>query len=154
MSDPKPGFSKGIHDYFAHFANNADAKLGALIIVDIALAALRLATLPDAWLPLTLAWISIAAFAGAAAASLSAMYPRLSSGGTSPVFWGDVARRESAAAYGAEVGAMSAEDVERVYAENNWYVAAVLQRKFLVIRRALLLTSVGLVAAGIGLPLH
>jgi hypothetical protein len=154
MPDNSTRFSKGVHDYYAHFANNADAKIGALLVFDVATGGLLLATLPSGWAPLLLAWIAIAACAGAALLSLSGMYPRLSSGGTSPIFWGDVATRESATAYGSEVAALSAADVERAYAENNWYVAAVLQNKFILIRLALLLTGIALVAAGISVPIR
>jgi hypothetical protein len=148
-SGPPPGFGKGIHDYYAHYSDNADAKTGAVLTLGLTVGTLLLSHEPPSGTARQLAWAAAASFAVVVAACLFAIFPRLTSPGRSTVFWEDVQRRRSHEEYLAELHTLTAADVERIYAENNFQVAKVLHRKFQGIRWALAFTALGLALAGL-----
>lgn len=140
------GFSKGVHGYYAHYADNADAKIGALFAISLAVSGLLLGNVPEQCVAATLGWIAVAGNGLTGAVLLYGIYPRTSSG-SAALHWEKVQEEPSAKAYGDSVASISPEDVERLYAENNFYVAAVLHRKFLAIRFSIWLTAAALLFA-------
>lgn len=147
-----PGFSKGVHDYYAHYVDNADAKIGALVGVNLAVAGLLLARVPAQCAAAAITWLAIAGHAGALGVLGFGIYPRLDGGGIGTLFWEQVRRYPSAKDYVADVDALSPSAAERVYAENNYVVAGVLRRKFRAIRIALWITAGALLLAAGSVP--
>jgi hypothetical protein len=143
---PNHEFSRGVHDYYASYVNNADAKIGALVALNVAIAGLLLDDVPERCGALVLTWIAVALHAVATAVLLFGLYPRSGKPGTSPLFWNDVQRRSSGQDYADEVAALSTADIERIYAVNNYVVAGVLVRKFAAVRSALLVTAAALLS--------
>ena len=147
VSEPIRDFSRGVHDYYGRYADNADAKIGALFALNFAVAGLVISHLPEACLAAIFSWQAVVLDAAAGAVLLFGIYPRtpVAHGAeTSPIFWGDVAREASAQAYAKRVESLSDADIERAYGTNNYVVAKVLQTKFLAIRVAIWLTAAAL----------
>jgi Family of unknown function (DUF5706) len=143
MTEQRRGFSRGVHDYYAHYANNADAKIGALFGLNFAIAGILIANLPDDCLPAVFAWQAVALDAVAGAVLLYGIYPRTPSPGgkeASPIFWEDVVGESSAEDYATRVEGLTDDQVERAYALNNYVVARVLHTKFWAIRIAIWFT--------------
>lgn len=146
MSEAKvPEFSKGIHDYYGRYADNADGKIKGLFTINLAVAGLLLGSLPSDCTGRTFAWIAVGLNALAGAFLMDGIYPRVSGPGASIVFWEHVRSKPSAESYADEVSSIQQEDIERAYAENNYYVADVLHRKFWAIRVAMWITIAALV---------
>jgi hypothetical protein len=143
--DPQRGFSKGVHDYYAHYADNADAKIAALFAVNLAVAGLALGAASDHSLAQALLWVAIGVHAVAGGYLGYGIYPRVGGPGVDVLFWERVRRYRSAEEYQDDVLVMTQDDVEGTYAMNNYFVADVLHRKFQSIRVALWLTATALV---------
>lgn len=139
------GFSKGVHDYYAHYADNADAKIAALFAVNLAVAGLMMSSPPDDCAVATLLfWLAVTLHAAAGFLLGLGIYPRVTGPGVDVLFWERVREQSCASKYADEVAKLSETAVERVYAENNYHVANVLHRKFQAIRAALWLTGLAL----------
>jgi Family of unknown function (DUF5706) len=149
MSDQIQGLSRAVHDYYAHYADNADAKIGAIFGLNFAVAGLLIANLPDGCVPKAFAWQAVALGAVAGGILLYGIYPRTPSPSgkeSSPIFWEDVAAESSADEYATRVESLSADQIERAYALNNYVVAGVLHTKFWAIRIAIWFTVAALVS--------
>jgi hypothetical protein len=141
-----PEFSKGVHDHYAHYADNADAKIGALFGINLAVAGLLLGNVPDECVAATLGWVAVAGNGITGGVLLYGIYPRVSSGAPS-LHWEKVQKEPSPQAYADSVATVSPEAADRLYAENNFHVAGVLHRKFLAIRFSIWLTASALAFA-------
>lgn len=142
------GFSKEVHDYYAHYANNADAKIGAIFALNAALVALLLNDVPNACPAKTFTWLAVGAAVVAAGALVVAIYPRLGKSSPGVLFWEDVlALKMTKDEYADEVEKLTLSDVERAYATNNHIVATVLHEKFQMIRVGVWATSIAIVLA-------
>jgi hypothetical protein len=152
---PSIALGAGVHEYYARYIDNADAKTGALLTLDAAGIAALFASFPtDAT-----ARAAVVASLGFAVLSLSAclhaIYPRLPSGGDSPIFWKDVRDRwPTAEAYADHITALDHSDADRVWAVNNYHVAGVLNRKFQDIQVAIIFSTISLAAASLSLILR
>jgi hypothetical protein len=147
MSEQARGFSRGVHDYYAHYADNADAKIGAIFGLNFAVAGLLVANLPDGCLPTVFAWQAVALNAVAGAALLYGIYPRTPpprGKESSPIFWETVAGESSAHDYATRVEGLTEAEIDRAYALNNYVVAGVLHTKFWAIRVAIWFTVAAL----------
>lgn len=143
-SDRQRGYGRGVHEYYAHYADNADAKIAALFAVNLAVAGLLLSGPPEGCLAEALRWLALGLHAGAGACLGNGIYPRVAGPGVDVLFWERVRRYETEHVYADEVANLSPADVERVYAKNNYFVADVLHRKFRAVRAALWLTACAL----------
>lgn len=157
MSEREPDyaddFGNAVHEYYAHYVDNADAKAGAVATANLAVAGLLLANMPAEPAANALAWAATAAATIAVAIAGAAIFPRLPSGSRGLIFWEEVRRHPSAAEYARIVSELTVAEANAAWAENSYYVARVLHRKFALIQRALLATAVAMVAAGISLAL-
>jgi hypothetical protein len=147
MTDPSRDFSRGVHDYYAHYADNADAKIGAIFGLNFAVAGLLIANLPDGCLPAVFSWQAVGLDAVAGGVLLYGIYPRTPSPKgkeSSPIFWEDVAGESSASEYAARVEGLTAGQIDRAYALNNYVVARILHTKFWAIRIAIWFTVAAL----------
>jgi hypothetical protein len=152
--DVERTLSRDVHDYYARYVDNADAKTGGLLTINAAGLTLNFAYLPGPGLALAAMLLSAGASAIALGCCLEALWPRLTSHGTSLIFWEDVNKKPSAEAYADEVEALDIRAVGRAYAVNNYYVAGVLHRKFAAIQRAIVFSAVALAVAIVGLILR
>lgn len=148
MSDRR--FSQGVNDHYRHYADNADAKIGAIFGLNFAVAGLLIANQPDGCLATVFSWQAVGLCAAAGGVLLFGIYPRTAAAGgseTSPIFWEDVAREASAQGYAERVQTLTDAEVEDAYARNNYVVAKVLHVKFLAIRIAIWLTVAALASS-------
>ena len=131
---PPLGFGKGVHEYLGHYVDVADTKIG--VLTGLALAVLGfLLTKNTSSLPLDLAkWIGVGSEIVAIAAGAFALYPRLTSGGGSPIFWEDVSSRDGAIRYFEDLEKLDDIAVEREYALQNYYLSQILHRKYYGVR--------------------
>lgn len=150
-TDSTHASGQAIHEYYAHHVDNADAKAGAILSLDIALGALILANLPRDPTAHAFSWLAVACDIVALAAGLWAIFPRLPSSGSSLILWEDVRRRPSAEDYADALTNLSADAAAREWAENAFHIAGVLHRKFAAIQVALAFTAAGLITAGLSL---
>lgn len=143
------GFSKGVHAYYNHYADNADAKIGALFGINFALAGIVIAHLPSSCVPAILSWAAIALSSAAGVTLLAGIYPRVTSKGPSmsPIFWEDVKNHDSADAYARSISGLTGAEVEDAYATNNYFVASILRVKFAAIRIGIWLTAFAIASA-------
>src|SRR4051794_25886057 len=120
-SNPQTGFARSVHDYYSHYVDNADAKSGAVLALNVAIGGLALSHLPKETSAHVAAWVGICLEGVSLLAALSSLFPRLPGKGESLIFWEDVHTRPSADRYADEVLRLSDEEVERAYARNNFY---------------------------------
>src|SRR5947209_2722800 len=129
MTDDNPvGFAAAVHDYYAHYTDNADAKAGALLTADFAVGALLLSNLPLTCAARAAAWLAVGLLSASVLGSLHALFPRLPGRGAGLIFWEDVHRLPSAFAYSEAVAKLSPEEIEAAWATNAFHVAGVLHR--------------------------
>jgi hypothetical protein len=151
--DRQLGFSKGVHDYYAHYADNADAKIAALFAVNLAIAGLLIGDRPDGCVSEVLVWLAVGLHAAAGGLLGYGIYPRVTGPGVDVLFWEKVRQYDTRQEYVRNVLKLSPEAVERTYAENNYFVADVLRHKFNAIRFALWFTAVALVLGALAMLL-
>ena len=152
--DNRNGFAAAVHDYYAHYVDNADAKAGALLVLAVAAGGALLGRLPHPCGALAASWIAIAFWSLTVLACLHALFPRLPGRSSGLIFWEDVHRFQDSSDYVAAVERLSDEEIGRAWATNAFHVAGVLHRKFWAVRVALVAAVLGFAAAAVSLPLR
>lgn len=147
--DEANGLGRAVHDYYARYADNADAKIGVLFGIDLALAGLLLGADPSSCADKAATWLGVICAIASSALLFWGIYPRVAGPGSTVLFWERVWERPSAEAYADDVATMSKDAVDREFAKNSFHVAGVLHAKFLAIRIALVVTATGLLAGGL-----
>lgn len=148
---PPTGFGKGVNDYLNHYVNVADAKAGAVLGADLAIAGLLLASLQDQGLPVLFIWGAVVFFGLSVAASVAVVYPRTPRAGDGLLFWEDILSRGKLCDYREELKETNDERVEMEYAAQNWNVSGVLRSKYRWTRISIVLFLAGAVSAAIGI---
>lgn len=150
---PPLGFGKGVHEYLAHYINVADAKISMLTGLALAVLGFLLSKNIGSASVNALKWLGVTGEIVAVAAGVFALYPRLTSGGKSPIFWEDVVSRRSPLTYFEDVERLDDRAVEREYALQNYYLSDILHRKYRAIRVGLVSFLVGALMAALVLAL-
>lgn len=146
-AQPPSGFGKGVNDYLNHYVTVADAKAGAVLAANLAVGAALLDNQPAAD-PFFHYRAAIAILGVSSLLCVVAVFPRLPSGGDGSIFWEDIRKRGSLAAYGSRVRSLDEEDVEREYASQNWFVSSLLHRKFRYVQWAIVTFAFGVAVSG------
>jgi hypothetical protein len=146
---PPRGFAKGVNEYFNHFVNLADAKAGGVLTLAVAVGAVLANLDPDGCRLQTARWAGFVAFAIAIGAAVFALFPRLPSTRRGLIFWEDVRGYGSPQAYVDALSALNDADVDRAYAEQNFYVSRVLHRKYRSLQVAFVFLVAGLALTGV-----
>lgn len=147
LAQPPPGFGKGVNDYLNHYVTVADAKAGAVLAANLAVAAALVDNQPVAD-PFFHYRAALAILGASSLLCVVAVFPRLPSGGDGSIFWEDIRKRGSLAAYGSRVRSLDEEDVEREYASQNWFVSSLLHRKFRYVQWAIITFAFGVALSG------
>jgi hypothetical protein len=144
-----PGFGKDVNDYLNHYVTVADAKAGAVLAADVAIAVLifdRNAFAGDRYFLLRASLGFLVLSAGICA---SVIFPRLPSGKTGLVFWEDIRNRKTLVEYARDVAVANAAAIEREYASQNWFVSHVLHKKYRLLQAAIVAFGVGVALAAV-----
>jgi hypothetical protein len=144
---PPSGFGKGVNDYLNHYVTVADAKAGAILAANLAVGAALLDNQPAAD-PVFHYRAALAILGVSSLLCVVAVFPRLPSGGDGSIFWEDIRKRGSLAAYGSRVRSLGEDDVEREYASQNWFVSSLLHRKFRYVQWAIVTFALGVALSG------
>lgn len=155
MKGPPSGFGKSVNDYLNDYVRVADAKATAFLAANLAAATLVLRLTAVSWLPSACRWLSLASFAASTCFCAWTVFPRLPKGHMGLVFWEDIMFFKSADLYRRELASIDDAMVESEYATQNWFASAVVHKKMLAVRRAIISFLVGLglaVASYLSLP--
>ena len=88
--DNPSAFPNAVHDYYARYVDNADAKAGALLILVTAAGGALLGGLPTPCVALAASWVALVFWAVSVFACLHVLFPRLPGRSSGLVFWEDV----------------------------------------------------------------
>lgn len=134
-------FSKGVHEYLSHYIDVADAKAGVLI--GLASALLGFIFTQTNYQCFALLWVATGIEIIAIGISIYAVLPRLYSGHNGFIFWEDILTWNSPKSYAAQVAELTKNKIEHDYAEQNFYLSKILNRKYTAIRWGMLSFSIG-----------
>jgi len=128
-------FGKGVNDYINHYITLADAKAAGFLAATLTLGAavIKLGPGTAPWGILSW-WPAVIVLAISLATDSVAIFPRLPSGRRGVIFWEDIRTRKSHTEYADEVAKLTAADIEREYAAQNYFVSNVVHRKHRAVR--------------------
>ena len=148
-SGPPSGFGKDVHDYLGHYIDVADAKVSILAGFSFAVLGYLLSADVVGCGGAALRWLGIIAEAMSIGAAVYAVFPRLTSGGSSTIFWEDVLTRSGPMEYFEDIGRLDDGAVEQEYAIQNYYLSGILHRKYMAIRVGMVAFLIGAGAAAL-----
>jgi Family of unknown function (DUF5706) len=132
---PPRTFSKDVNDYLNHYVTLADAKAAGFLAATLSLGAAVVKLGPsNAFWPALAWWPALATLCVSLALNCVVIFPRLPSGRRGVIFWEDILTRPSSLEYAEEVAALTAADIEREYAAQNYFVSDVVHRKHRLVR--------------------
>jgi hypothetical protein len=134
-------FSKGVHEYLSHYVDVADTKAGVLIGLASALLGFIFTQTNYQCSHFLLMAILLEIFA--VGISVYAVLPRLYTGHKGYIFWEDILTWSSPKSYTLQVSDLTRENIEEDYAQQNYYLSKILNRKFSAIRWGMLSFIVG-----------
>jgi hypothetical protein len=153
MADPSTTptrFSQAVHEYLRNYVTVADAKIGALVTVNLAVIGLVVGHLPAECAARYVSFTALALLTLSTAAGGWGIFPRLPSEGAGVIFWEDIRRYASAASYVEAVAKLQETEQDAAFAVENFHVSGVLHRKFLAIQVGLALDAFGFALAILG----
>jgi hypothetical protein len=140
-----------IGDYLDSYVSIADAKAGAVSGASGALLLFVASRFPEPSPLLFPLLVSITATVAAFLVSLSSLYPRSPSAGTSLIAWRDVAKNHrSVGDFVLAFQTATTADLAAQMIEQNYWLSIVLARKFLLLRISLWLLGLGVLSLALG----
>lgn len=146
---PPTDFGKNVRDFLHQYVTVADTKAGATLSVDLAISGLLVAHLPGGGVLLVYV-LALAFLVLSSLASVAVFYPRTAHNPQGLIFWEGILTRKTFDQYYEALRNLDAQDVEREFAVQHWYVSKVLISKYQWTQRGILLFLIGAGVALVG----
>ncbi len=144
----KAAAAKSINDQVNYYIQVMDTKASYFLAGNVAAASFLLQSVPDGGLAKSAYFAAIIFFCGSILVAGSVIFPRKPRSGTSIIFWGDIAAKDSLKSYIEHFhNTLDSGLLDEQYCAQNFFASRLMRRKFKLLRWAISLFIAGLFCA-------